>query len=1120
MYLVKASILLSFFAGLSIAPVRAADEPCLTSINSSQPLGDQIAGGASVANSLLCEQGGGNLTIRSEQTFKDLNVTVASSFCTPLSSQTVSESPADDLCFDGHRYNYSEHTHYFSQFVEAIASDLSTQINEVPSNFQSQGLSDQEIRAMMLICTHYQIQKLGDILNSDSTLDEKQAALEQLVSLGLLTHFIHSDVGTQFLANPDSPLEFRTTVFKRYLETAGENRSLVLSNLENIVFILEEEDLFKEGEVQMARTAGQAIREYMEAPVPQQNMLVLGLLGQAEVEGAEAALQRFSENHEGAHAAGGMGGPALHEGRAPASESTVVADNPLVPQQNYPNCELINLDDFEESDYALSNHLAGPVLTSFASDETNTDFPARRPYQETWRWHQEIFNQEDILDWYNLETRMMTTADPINALINLRQYYCFNQRITRDFNAFQEQVAAGNPSPENANSIFQYIMEKGASKDHLSLIKELYPYLNEDNKRDAIGIVKFALLNTTSSEATMLRRWRLQTLEEWLAPHSNYSNGHASLILQAISYEGLVEEEATLARLFSEASTEENRTAILGLYTSYSLTASTGGNLDIIQAIQSIENSSQRAAYVDQLRESLGRVGVFGFNQGNQASNTVGRVPVEAMRSTLQQMIAMTTDADLIDRLESDIESRIEETQGVIDSGVANDELPIVPSIGSGSGITVIPDSNEKTNTAIGDMVGTLRPTRRPRNSEDRNLVNVQPPVGSAQGSVYNQIRDQKLSALEAQNDEEDSAQGPAEVLDEGQNNFFSTLGNALGIGGNNRPKQPAAPAFAPVQAPPVVGENSVQRAPAPNPFNGPNNGLGNSGSLTDSIDSSSDTSSNSVATSPRPRRNSNQDIRDEIRQISEDTSSLRREIDSLDDSPLGARPSAPVVAENSTSDSNGFNGSDPSPSRRAPGATTAASSGNLPRSGNIPNSGANGRSPSSAGAANGVANNGGPNPFSNGLLAPYDDPTQEDLDKIIQISSEEEKNLLMNYMAANEEMSCPELRFIQNFYDQNVDKFILSKRRRPWREYALLELDGMNFRFNYPGTVVLRQKIDETCANLAGREQPREVGEGSRAPASISEPVAQDVELVPDQAQPATQEKGLIKKFMLKLGL
>jgi hypothetical protein len=799
------------------------------------------------------------------------------------------------------------------------------------------------------------------------------------------------------------------------------------------------------------------------------------------------------------------------------------------------------------------------------SANSNSNLPQPRSSINTWSWYGEIFSNEEF--WPEIELFLHSRSNESNDLLQSgRRFYCFINQSLRDYERLQEQRVAGSVSPELANRIFSQINSVGANDLFASMIARLSPYLSESNKLLAIQTIDAQVEIGSSDEIMSRRRWRHDALMNIISTHSGEENSPVILAaIEALGNNGTILEEQSLASLFISSNSPAVKSHIIRQYDDSLMISSSGDALTLFAAITRVRDEAQRNRYLRELYSTLQNVDFGSRLQRRDLATDTSLVPTATYENVISQIRSFTTDSGLQDTLTDEITRLRLISEGTNDTKPDNPTPPIasggsggLPPQGGGTLRPIARVPREARPSGDGSSLSQRKPSRVNRVREEDGINNID-------NSKYPNTQDQALTLSGLNrglspfqqnpfgtkpNIEDDSANvietgeeaaseiealqatAPGEVENspredgsgtprnnEGQpnNNFISTLGNALtnnpiipsGNSVNNvgsLPSSRTAPAT-------VAGSSANNRATRSTfPTRSANSPLGDY----DSSDSSKDSEDTS---SRRSRSSNNEELIREIRQITEDTSNLRDRIEGLDiPSPRPANSGTNQLANGADNNFNDLSADDNQV------AAVAGNSSRRPASNSPNTNNGAGRGPASASSDSLQRNPNDSGQVENGLasatlpdqtlLSPYSDPTEQDLSKVIIVRTDEEKNLLRNYMAAKESLTCPELRFVQDFYEKHIDNFILSKRRRPWREYALLELDGMNFRFNYPGAVRMRQDIKDTCATLSNTRSAT-VGQSERAPAS-----ADDVELVPEEAIPAQEEQGIIKKFMLKLGL
>ncbi|MCF8058930.1 MAG: hypothetical protein K9K67_06525 [Bacteriovoracaceae bacterium] len=1080
-----------------LCQVTSAQGPCLEGASTTHPISEQRSSGTFEVSKVICEQDGPEFFIQDFEVLRDINSDVREYFCHQFNDTTSNTG----VCSSGGRYNFIEHPERMNQFIEIMGTTLQTKIN-IPENFTGSSMNTQNIRAMMYLCTEYNLEKYSNLIASGSSEAEKRRAIESLEHIGLLGHYLSSRNGRAFLTNPSIPIAFRSEALRLFLNSSNSTDERI-SYFAN--FYMDNKESQNEGRREYANILGFSFNEYLEQNPNTLRLQTLAIFNQTGVEGAQEAISARGQASAAAQT-------LIRSGRSIASVTDTSG-----PSLTRPNCS--EVEDLSAQGYAS---IIDP-LNNFLEDKSsqqNSGFIEPGQTINTWNWYRESFSSDK--NWAQIEIDIVS-KNP-SALSQIRAFYCFVEDINSNFEIYKGLSQANSSRTTLANQLFDQITSVGAQDNFLSIIGQLFEDLSETNKLSAIDIIDRQVTNATTEESESLRFWRRRRLSEIVENNTNDLNGLiVSRAVSAIANNGSEDEEEILATYFQRFNNDEFRRHIIAQYANPRLIQSVGSNMQLLNVLSTVNPMEKRQEYISLL---LRRISKINISNGSYRNNAIDESTVNSttLMGVLTSLSRLSSGSGLQEQIEAQIESIQERAAGVNDSRPSNDrgDVTIKPDpirVGGGGGIG---PSGGGQGGSIGSGSQITDITQRPttsngsiRTSKDSNLRFDERGINLAQGATEAQNIKGKISQLEetvrvanqessSNVEEERTVNRPNitrpenNILGSEQNNFFSSLAQGFGLPETNNSITPIFPSAGSVGE--KAGSSSTSSFEDESFRNIPQ---------TAGAPSSSDKISEDENDSTNKSNNLDNELLKEVRKVSEDTTNLRNEIDKLDDPiipPTGLGPGS-TIAQATTSQ-------DRSPVRENNSLTAAPFNGPpVPQTGRGPAS----SSRSSASPSEAPANNGnGPenirNSLNEGILSPFENPTEQDLSKVIKVQSLEEKNLLMNYMAANEEMTCPELRFIQDFYEKNIDNFILSKRRKPWREYALLELEGINFRFNYPGATTMRQEIKQTCATLAGKEII-EVGEDTRAPASSDE-------LIPEEARPAQEESGMIKKFMLRLGL
>jgi hypothetical protein len=1072
--------------------IWSSSETCLLGTQSSHPIDEHRSSGAFEVSKLACENTEPDFLIQDSLVLRNIRKDVSEYFCSSF-EDTNSSVAGNGVCTSERQFNFIEHSERVQEFIEVMGATLEQKI-VLPDNY-TESSNSQHIRALMFLCTNYTLEKLGNIITSEATDAEKERAIELLAHKGLLGHFLTSRPGREFLTNTSIPLSLRTKAVKSFLDSPNSTRE----RIEYLTKFYSEHKDSTGPRREFANILNLSFKEYLEQDPTTLNRQTLSILNSYNIDGVQEVISSLGQSEFR-----NTTGPG---GRVIAS----VADT-STPNQTRPNCS--QTQPLTPEGYRAIINPLDKFLT-LKSAKVGSGFPVLTNPINRWSWYEDSFESDSR--WSEIEFSL-NESNATDGIPNVRAFYCFVENITSSFSRFLELPLNHPNKNQIANEIFEKITLNGAETDFLSIMGKLLPSLSEANQLAAIDIIDDQVSLGTTANIDSLRTWRKNTLSELIDENTHRLSGTlVSRAIAALANNGGADEEHTLATYFQRYDDETFRQNILAQYDDPSLISSVGTNMRLLRVLETFTPQAKRDEYLRVLATKISSMdaSTMSFRNGATDSSRVYQANLEA--------IVEGIDAISGDDMGSLLAKMRQQAEGVNDhiSGNNRNEVTLRPtrvnsniaitgqpsgSLSSGSppsGNRVIKSKSIQESIRSAGIGGTnIRGT--PVNLNGENPI-ISAKIASLKAEVQS-------SELEGENQQRINNEA-APIEDSSplaQDNFFSSIAQNLGFPSTGQ-NENFSPPIIPTRA--NIGEQrtAVNTSSFDNSISRTNSTVPKESFATDDSTEASSTSSKRSEIS----NNSDRELLREVEKLSNDTSNLKNQINRLDaptnipTPATGLGPSSPLAQNNfnqvnpsraTTIGDNSVGQGNQNQNQRAP-ASVADRSGSAPSGYTSPS-----QSPA-------IANNAQSEfPLNQSILSPFDNPTQQDLSKVIKIQSIEQKNLLMNYMAAKEDMNCPELRFIQDFYQTNIDNFILSKRRKPWREYALLELEGINFRFNYPGAANMRQEIKETCATLAG-ERPSEMGESTRAPASISE-------LIPEEARPAQEEKSLIKKFMLKLGL
>lgn len=1088
-----------------------AEQPCPTASDESHPIGDIRTDGVFTTSHLACEEDNPEFFIQDKRTLLSIDNDVGD-FCSQF-EDTTSLPSSTGVCTN-RLFNFVEHGERIEDFVDHLSVTLQNTI-ELPAGLSVREEDANHVRALMYLCTRYKIDQAERVLNSDASDEEKIRFISALAQIGILGNYLRDSQGRDFLTSENISEQVRTHAITSLLNSPS-------STNEQIDFLINWHTKLAGQQQRNQRNQlffdilDSSFRNYLTLEPTQQSDRALSQLSLAGFEGAAAAVDRFVSAQNIT--------PTTETADAPEVPvpSPGISVTPISPQATFPVCsdlEPINNIEQQQVVSILNDYLAR------RSQEDN--FPEARDSINLWSWYSDVFQQESL--WPGIELHLDANSNTRgDNLIAGRKFYCFVTQVSEQFETLNQQIEQGSASSELANDIFLRISSANAHETFASMVATLAPYLNEENKLAAIDIIDNQIITGSSDEAENLRLWRFNALQTIINTHQGPQASPTMLrAVSAIANRGQEREETYLSELFSSTTNESLRNHILGQYSQASLINTAQGFPTIFSTISSIENQNQRNRYLSLLANSLSDLRIGSRNQNTDLATDTNVVTETVVNSMLTQIQNLSTDTEL----QQEIAVRLKESEGIVAGGTSPESEGVAPPVvapivapiaapgggnGAGGGGRTLNLTNYRSKPNM--IAGSFQSNQIPQNS----FIGTQFPTGVKPGD----LRGGGSDSSEAQEDGADSDLERNLERDEQQTQLISNddsqpLNSAInGLAQTFTQGLSSATGLGPTSGnyvtSPYVPNTTSGRLGAVESKNSARSSLSDGRSVGDRLREfeSNLASEESNSRQQRRRRESDQELLREIRQITEDTSNLRDRIDGLGvPQPSIANTANPNVNQTGISESIAANTDNSGQEAQAPSNASASSNtGRGPAS--VSNSSAAQGGTVNGGAAESSAVAGRGGDISQSLLSPYTDATEEDLSKIIVVRLEEEKALLRNYMSAKESMTCPELRFVQDFYEKNIDKFILSKRRKPWREYALLELDGMNFRFNYPGAIKMRESIKETCEALSGIKSST-VGQSNRAPAA-----GEPQELVPADSLPAQEEQGIIKRFMLKLGL
>lgn len=1102
----------TFLIFFSLTVSVQAEEPCPSAVEEAHPIDEMRSSGTfSVTSALACENASSSFYINNLDILNTINDTVVA-FC--LENGGSEESICEDDAF----FNFKSHPDSMESFIDYVKDDLVDV--SLPSNASSlkegNDISDDQIKAMMYLCTIEAEREFVKKLKDPSlSIADKFNAIETYKVKGLFTQFMNSVHFMEVVRDSSIPEELR----KKFIREA-------LSNQHGDQPIREIATRFKILNGRSDRTATDeslltlltsGIDEFVKAPREQQNRPALQLLSNNGFPGAQEAFNAFLTG--AVTSAFGLGDktiPLLNGApKCEEREDATLRDKTLARNAMY---EFLITEAI--SDNTISSLVDSTKYIPFFAENLNND--------ERWK---------KLEEHISLSHKYRETEATLNAA---RNFYCFNKNIN-DKLKLLNQSSTSNKS-EIAGEILVELLAMNPGIDMLSAVLAIQPYLNDEQVASALTLIRNMGSVPNMQRNQVAEEIRIRVLKDIF---SRYTGGidrgerlhqNARTAIVALAENGGKVAEQNLADLFVQYDSPELRVHIINQYGNAFFLNQVGSDFSIVQRLAGIKNRGQYADYL--IKKIQGVATTDGFT-GSGAANTRDKVLTsirDGLLSNISTLVAPDVDGSLSEatrRQQGIVDGRVDEAP------VTTDKRPIVLSRETNVEAEQIKVTNTinkpfnaiNLNSGMGDGKPTL--TRgfsvsqedmikeKVRAKEELQALN------DLDAEAQQETLD-KLSYLKEKGDLQE-AQGS---LEQGTGGGGSGGVATLGTPRNSvvRRNTPLAPVLPSNQKDFITGlGNNI----LPNTFgNGdfsplPQVGEVNSRGGKDSFNSSfrGGTLTSPLAGNQASTLKGNEPVDEttkRIENLTREAKSLREEISKRDESPQrlpiedGSNAFIPNVKPRN-GDLNPEAGD-----RRV--AAARVSPGRGPASVPAPQAAApiadNSRGPASISSPGSTENAPKKADLSNGtdannfttILSPIEDLSKEDLSKVIKIKDKELKDLLMDFMTERKKLSCPELRFVQDFYETHIDNFILVKKRKPWREYALVEMEDLTFRFNYPGGKKVQNQIEERCSKLS--REVTSIGEDE------VEKEKEDKEEMVEKALPSEENTGIFKSFMLKLGL
>lgn len=1036
-----------------------ATPPCGEIQYQAAPVSSQRDSGAfSVAANLSCYSGEKENYITNTELLEDA-LLLTNYFCNTSGDDSAVNSP-NNICYshgEDYFFKADQFPELFSDFIEMVGDSL----NEYPlTQEQKEGLSDDEQRALktqMFLCTqHFGKRHIDIILTPAASTEEKLKAIKSLKDAGLLILLEQATTIEEILAINHSDPQFIEGLIEALLTEPSANDSVkAITALYKDLRLKKsnsenDQKLNEQDEKFLTLFTSTTERLQGESNIPDpisHHLFANDILAQSATSNIEV------ENTS----AGGEGG------RAPASaliEAAPPTDQARIGQLvNYPSC-----NELPAIDPNNINHL-------------KSIFDDRIPnYRENHinRYEHLLSFLSDELDYQRFISFLLSDNSLRDMLPIFESYYCHLKEIEK------QSRNISSMSQSEANQFFDFIEDFDGADSSLSLIPGLFNKVNKE-RQDKI----LTYLGAPSPNEPMLEEWKAnslyliyQNLE--VAPDTSQRSDLMSKTIASLGTNSGAPAESMLAQIFKDSPDEKTRSDIINAYQN-SAFARFGGNLRIFFAISSLPRG-ERKKYALLLRDVVKEHFVKDVASGN-AQGGAGSLQANALqvKEALDVVGFLSTGESLTNP------DRGDNNGVVLTSDGTTYELPNKRPYAI-SNTVVLKETKDRKRAESSSLKSSLQPNNQQSTLKDKLI----------QPGSFSSFKETSTNNEDELTEEEKASFGPSpypQVLNTNQQEFLNGLTNNI----NSPVNIPEAPrAFSN-----NVGENNNAAGNFDDTFGRENSALAqiddfSSQTRQEESENSKSLDSNEISKSGD---DSNSELLAELKDINEAKDRLKERINRLDTTPSPSLPGTP------------------SPPSTGRGNTIASSNRSINNFSNTQDSiGApTGRRPASRGPAS-IAEGASTqaiesNPYSTGsVLSPYtEEEGQVDNNLIIKVLSEQEKVLLRDYMTAKDQLSCPELRFIQNFYERNIDKFILTKKRKPWREYAIIDLEGMTFRLNYPGGDYMDNDIQKECNKLV--KKPLEIGE--RVPASLGKTPEKQKDV-----QPADQETGFFKSLLYKIGL
>ncbi|MCR9203144.1 MAG: hypothetical protein NXH75_01095 [Halobacteriovoraceae bacterium] len=1088
-----------------------AEEPCQSTVIESRPLDEKRdAGVFTTTSAIACENAGSSFYVNNIEVLDEISTNVVG-FC--WDNMGSDES----ICEDNTYFNFKRHPDQMENFVSFVGEYLDpiSLPDNVSSLKEGTDLTDIQIKAMMYLCTIDAQRDFVNVLNNPSLSDrDKLNAIEAYKGKGLFTQFMNSPEFMEVIKNSSLSETIRKELIAEAL--SNENGEQPIREIASRFKLINSRSDRTESEEKLLTLLTNSIDEFLTSPKENQNRFALQMLATEGFPGAQEAYN--------AHLSGANSSPA----GAGDKTATLLTEAP--------NCS--EVEDATLRDKSLARNLMYEfLLTEKISDDTISPLVDSTKYISHFA---ENFNDDKRWSKFERHLTLSSKVSNIEETINAaRAFYCFNKKLNQKLNSLNSRSTPNKN--EIAGEILVELLSMNPGIDMLSAVHAIQPFLNDDQVGNALTLIRNMGSVPNMERNQVAEAIRIRVLTDIFSRYTGqierggrlHPNSRTAIV--ALAENGGKSAEENLSNLFVQYDSAELRVHILNQYGNPFFLNNVRNQFSIVSKLSSIED---RAQYADYLIKKIQKVATTDGFTGTGSANTRDKV-LTSIRDGFVSDITTLVSPDVDGTLSAETRRQQGIVDGrIVDSPVVTEKRPIVLA-----------------NTAINDyeQKGKIsNVSNRERQANFSQGMGAGKPVFTSGFSVASsediinqkKNKDDEIQELLESGGEGSEGQSGLEFRQEmnSQKESGGSGGAGSGAGGSPRIQN---------------NGNAVMRNPTPPSQILPNNqkdlitGLGNNllpntfdngnfsplpqvGEVStgtqgsDSFNSSfrGGELSSPIANTKASNLKGNEPVSETARRIEKLTNeakNLREEITKRDEAPQrlpvedGTNSFIPNISPR-VGDLNPDRSKSRVPAGNIAPARGPASVPGPPSSSAVQNTG---RGPASISSGNteekGPSNNTGlaqgaqNNPYTT-ILSPIEDLSKEDLSKVIKIKDKVLKDLLMDFMTERKKLSCPELRFVQDFYETHIDNFILVKKRKPWREYALVEMEDLTFRFNYPGGKKVQDQIKERCDSLS--REVSSIGEDD-----IQAEKATSNEMT-EKALPSEENTSIFKSFLLKFGL